>query len=529
MQLINVQQGTDEWLSIRAKHFTASEAPVMMAASSKATRDELLRVKATGTDREITDWVQEHLFDKGHEMEDLARPIVEEMIGEELYPATAIDDDGYLLASFDGMTMMEDTLFEHKMWNGALAEAVRNNDLSPEYYWQLEQQLLVSQAERVIFVVSDGTKDNFESLEYRPVAGRAKALMAGWRQFEEDLNNYTVTSAKEVPVGKAIMRLPALKVEIEGDVKQSNLAIYQSQAMAFINSINTELTTDQDFADAEKTVKFCEEAESELDLIKQQALSQTEKIDLLFRTIDTLREEMRSKRLTLTKLVKTRKDEIRAEIVLQAKKDLAQHIAGLNSRLDGVSLPAIQADFVTAIKGKKTLVSLQGAANDELARAKIEANLFFERYSANLTLFTGIEPAYQNLFADKNQIIAHDKEHLKLLIEQRIVKQKEAEEKQREQQRQIILAREKEAEDARLLASTQQQEDPVTAQQPASNSSNTDTATIARPARTVSKISFNQSIQADLARVGVTMSLDDVQKLAGAIKDGKIRAFSANF
>ncbi|HEN3601653.1 TPA: YqaJ viral recombinase family protein [Yersinia enterocolitica] len=148
MQIINVQQGTPEWHALRSRHFTASEAPVMMAVSSKMRRDELLNMKATGSEREISDWVQTNLFDKGHAQEATARVIVESIIGSELFPATAIDDDGYLLASFDGMTMMEDVLFEHKMWNATLALAVKNKDLPPEYYWQLEQQLAVSDAEK---------------------------------------------------------------------------------------------------------------------------------------------------------------------------------------------------------------------------------------------------------------------------------------------------------------------------------------------------------------------------------------------
>ena len=374
MKIISTIQGSDDWHALRAKYFTASEAPVMMAASSKIRRDELLKMKATGTEREISDWVQTNLFDKGHQQEATARTIVENMIGEELYPATAIDDTGYMLASFDGMTMMEDTLFEHKMWNTTLAEAVRQKDLPPEYYWQLEQQLLVSGAERVIFVCSDGTEENFAWMEYTPVAGRAESLVAGWDQFSQDLENYAPLDIKELPAGKSIMRLPALMVEIEGAVKQSNLTVYQGQALAFIESINTNLSTDQDFADAEEAVKFCEKAESELDLIKKQALSQTEQIDTLFRTIDTLREAMRRKRLDLTRLVQSRKDGIRADIISRAKTALNEHISALNVQLGSVRLPAIAADFAAAIKGKKTVASLQGSANDELARAKIEAN-----------------------------------------------------------------------------------------------------------------------------------------------------------
>ncbi|UCZ75365.1 YqaJ viral recombinase family protein [Dickeya zeae] len=449
MQIVNVQQGTDTWHALRAKHFTASEAPVMMAASSKMRRDELLSMKATGTEREVSDWVQTHLFDKGHEYEAATRAIVENMIDDELFPATAISDDGRLLASFDGITMTEDTLFEHKMWNASLAEHVRNHDLPPEYYWQLEQQLLVSGASRAIFVVSDGTEENFAWMEYKPVEGRASALIAGWDQFESDLKNYSAPVINELPTGKTIMRLPALLVEIEGTVKQSNLAVYEGQALAFIRSINTNLTTDQEFADAEETVKFCEKAEKELDLIKQQALSQTEQIDRLFRTIDTLREEMRGKRLELTRLVKSRKDEIRADIITKARNSLAAHIDELNATLSVVRLPTIPVDFVSAIKGKKTLTSLHSAANDELARAKIEANQLAAQYQQNLKLFDTVPPEYKNLFADLNQIIGNDWEHLQLLIEQRIGNQKKIDE-------------------SRLAAQAQQAIAPATTQQPTS-------------------------------------------------------------
>ncbi len=54
------------------------------------------------------------------------------------------------------------------------------------------------------------------------------------------------------------------------------------------SAINTDLQTDQHFADAEKTVKWCGEVEERLEAAKQHALSQTETIDALFRTIDEI-------------------------------------------------------------------------------------------------------------------------------------------------------------------------------------------------------------------------------------------------
>jgi predicted phage-related endonuclease len=526
MQIINVQQGSAEWHALRAKHFTASEAPVMMAASSKMRRDELLSMKATGTEREISDWVQTNLFDKGHQQEATARVIVESMIGDELYPATAIDDMGCLLASFDGMTMMEDTLFEHKMWNASLAEAVRQQELPPEYYWQLEQQLLVSGAERVIFVCSDGTEENFASMEYTPVPGRADALIAGWFQFKQDLDSFEPNTVKEPPQGKSILRLPALMVEIEGAVKQSNLTVYQGKALAFIESINTTLVTDQDFADAEETVKFCDKAESELDLIKQQALSQTVEIDELFRTIDTLREAMRAKRLELTKLVKSRKEEIRAEIISKAKTALDEHISALNVQLGAVRLPIIPVDFVSAIKGKKTLTSLQGAANDELARAKIEANQICDKYQANLKLFDVIEPAFKPLFADINQLIGNDSEHLKLLIEQRISNQKRLDSERAERERQAAAATQ-----AALVESAE----PVanTSLHSAAAFNYPDTlggtramATVVSEPEEINVRAVIAAIKVDLAHEGIKISAAALEKLIPTIIAGRIRHLS---
>lgn len=531
MQIINVQQGSAEWHALRAKHFTASEAPVMMAASSKMRRDELLSMKATGTEREISDWVQTNLFDKGHQQEATARVIVESMIGDELYPATAIDDMGCLLASFDGMTMMEDTLFEHKMWNASLAAAVRQQELPPEYYWQLEQQLLVSGAERVIFVCSDGTEENFASMEYTPVPGRADALIAGWFQFKQDLDSFEPNTVKESPQGKSIMRLPALMVEIEGAVKQSNLTVYQGKALSFIESINTTLVTDQDFADAEETVKFCDKAESELDLIKQQALSQTVEIDELFRTIDTLREAMRAKRLELTKLVKSRKEEIRAEIISKAKTALNEHISALNVQLGAVRLPIIPVDFVSAIKGKKTLTSLQGAANDELARTKIEANQICDKYQANLKLFDVIEPAFKPLFADINQLVGNDSEHLKLLIEQRISNQKRLDSERIELERQEAAA----AQAAKVA--------PIADPEPVANAPLHSAAAFKYPetlggapavateelkpaGMSITEIIID--VKADLAAEGIKISAAALNQLIPAIIAGRIRHISAN-
>lgn len=435
MKIIEVIQGSPEWHAIRPKYRTASEAPVMMNASSKMRRNELLHMKATGNEKEVCDWVQKNLFDKGHVQEATSRTIVEKMIDQELYPATATDDEDYLLASFDGMTMMQDVLYEHKMWNEKLAAAVRAEELDPEYYWQLEQQLLVSGAEYVCFVCSDGTRNNFVSMDYYPVEGRADQLLAGWAQFDKDLAKYVPVEAKEVAVAKAIKGLPALAVQLTGKVTDSNLAVYKETALSFIQKINTDLKTDQDFADAEATVKFCDKAEKELELVKSQALSQTATIDELFRTIDLLKDEMRNKRLFLEKAVKNRKEAIRTEIKAKADAELFEHITAINDRIGPrVRLPAITADFVGVMKGKRTIATLQDAVDSELARVKIESNAIAEKIEVNLKSLRELDAKYRPLFPDAQELVMKSNEDLVSTIK---VRTNEADqlEKDREAQR----------------------------------------------------------------------------------------------
>ncbi len=418
MQIHNVTQGAPEWHALRANYFTASEAPTMMGTSKYQSRSELLAQKKTGIAPEVSE-SQQRLFDRGHETEALARAIIEAQLGEDLFPVVATE--GNLLASVDGMDSLGTVVFEHKLWNEGLAEKVRSGDLEPHYYWQLEQQLLVTGAERAIFVCSDGTEDNLVQMEYRPVAGRREQLIAGWAQFEQDLAAYVAPEVTVEAVGRAPDALPALRIEVTGMVTASNLDAFKEHALAVFKGINTDLQTDQDFANAEKTVKWCGDVEERLAAARQHALSQTESIDALFRAIDEISAEARAKRLELDRLVKARKEKIRTDIATKAGTALREHIAQINETLGGrVVMPAIAADFAGAIKGKKTVSSVQESADTELARAKIEANQAADSIRHNLRRFDELAADHAFLFADLQQLVLKDIDDLEAVIKARI-------------------------------------------------------------------------------------------------------------
>ena len=440
MKTLNLVQGSPEWLAARAKHFTASEAAAMLGQSDKVKRTELLHMKATGTAKEFSDWVQKNLLDKGHEVEAATRVIIEQRMGEDLYPTTGSTEvEGLpLLASFDGITMLEDTCWENKLWNANLVEYIQTQQDAPATHWpQLEQQLLVSGATRVLFTVSDGTESRLAELWYESKPERRAQLIGGWKQFAKDLAEYKPDAEQPANLtGKAPDTLPALRIEVTGMVTASNLADFKETALAAIRSVNRTLDTDQDFADAEQSVKWCEEVETRLKAAKEHALSQTTSIDQLFKTIDDISAEARKVRLDLEKLVKQRKEAIRDSIILDAKNQLAAHVTSLNATIGKSYMPAMAGDFAGAIKGKRTLASLRDAANTELARVKVEATAIADKLAANLKTLHTLAADHLFLFADEALIVHKSPDDLALLIKSRLDAHQQAEREREERERQ---------------------------------------------------------------------------------------------
>ena len=442
MNIIEVVQGSQEWIEARAEYHTASEAAAMLGLSPYMSRTDLLKQKALGIVADV-DSAKQYLFDKGHAAEAAARPLAEEIIGEDLFPCTGVDDAGWLLASFDGATMLGEILWENKLWNVSLAAEVDSGEIPDSHWPQLEHQLFVSGAEKVLFMVSDGDKETHCWYMSRP--NRRARLIAGWRQFDKDLANYEHVEHTPQAAGVAPESLPTPQIQVRGEVTTSNLAAYRTHALAVFEGISTDLQTDQDFANADKTVKWCQSVEDKLELAKKQALAQTASIDDLFRAIDEIKAQARTKRLELDKLVKGRKESIRVEILAKAKDAFEDHIQQINASLGKVRLPenGFRADFAGAMKNKRTISSLHDAVDTELARAKIAINEIADRIRVNLETLRVESAGYESLFADAQQLVMAENDHLQLTISSRISAHKAAEEARLEAERERIRAEEK--------------------------------------------------------------------------------------
>jgi putative phage-type endonuclease len=427
----DVQQGTGAWLSLREGYSTASEAPAALGVSRYMTRGELLRRKHTGV-AEDPDAATLGRYAAGHAAEAAARPLAEDIVGGELFPVTmtAVVDGVPLLASLDGLTLEGDVCWETKLWNAELADCVRRGELPAQYTAQMDQQLLVSGASRCIFTCTDGTPERLVSCWYEADPAKFAALVAGWRQFHADLAAYELPeAAPAAPVGKAPETLPALLIQVTGAVTASNLAEFKATALGAIRAVNRELKTDQDFADAEKAVKWCAEVEARLKAAKEHALSQTADIDALFRAIDEISAEAKTVRLDLDKLVTRRKTEVKEEAVARARRALDEHIAALNAEIAPFRLPAIAADFAGAIKGLKSLASMQDKLDALLTTTKVAAEVEARAIRANLATFKAEAANFEFLFADLATFVHKAADDFKALLTARIATHQAAEER----------------------------------------------------------------------------------------------------
>lgn len=459
MKTVDLIQGTAAWHAHRAQHHNASDAPAMLGASTNHTRSDLIRELAAGVPREFSDFVQDRVIDPGHEYEAQARAVAEGLIGQDLYPVTGVS--GKFSASFDGLTLMEDIAWEHKRLNEVLRDAMFDGctglDLPLMYQVQLEHQAMVSGCESVFFMASEWSQTRsgeWQMVEerhcwYAPNMELRARIVAGWAQLEADVAAYEPEAASQpAAAGRAPDQMPALLIEVTGQVTASNLATWKDQAIAVFQGISTELSTDQDFADAEKTVKWCGDIEDQLKGAKQHALSQTASIDELFRTIDAISEEARATRLRLEKLVKARKEERRSEIGNDARRAVQQHILGINETLGEHGLPmpsTLIPDIQAAMKGKKSFSSMQEAVSSVVANAKITASQTADRVRANMAVLAE-HPEHATLFADRVRLVAEKAtDDLRNLVSARINEHEQRVEKRREDER----AKMREEEEAR--------------------------------------------------------------------------------
>jgi putative phage-type endonuclease len=445
MKELQLIQGSPEWLAHRANYRNASDTPAVTGSSAYKSRAAFLKERATGIAPEI-DAATQRRFDEGHKFEALARPRMEEIIGEDIFPVVGID--GKWSASFDGLTMMGDINAEHKTLNDMIRACRSAADLPAMYREQMEHQMMVSGATKSLFMatkwkLNDSGKFEMEDERhfwYEPDMALRASIIAAWDQFEKDLAAYTPEESKPALVAEVVKDLPAVMVQVTGSVSiVDNFALFESALRDFVdNKLVRSPQTDQDFVDLDEQIKSLKKAEDALDAAEVQMIAQVASVDSMKRTKDMLHKLARDNRLMAEKILKAEKESRKAEIVTGAHREFSDHLALLLKRT-GVPIPAT-GSFAEAVRGLKSLDSMRDKVSVALANAKIEANAVADRIEANKRQLVEVDG--MSLFPDFASVCTKLPDDFDALLSMRVNQRRESEAKRLEAERERIRAEE---------------------------------------------------------------------------------------
>lgn len=199
--IVQLSQGSPEWLAYRRSRFNASESAAVLAVSPWQTPYQLWLEK-TG---KATNKTNAAML-RGTELEPTARAAYEEHTGLVMQPVVL--EAGRYSASLDGMTLAGDLVLEIKcplrgtrsdLWQDVAAGAV------PEHYVvQVQHQLMVSGAAMAHLWVYDGHKGLLHEI-HRDEA-QMERIQAAWEAFAAHLDQDTPPALTE---GDTVQRLDA--------------------------------------------------------------------------------------------------------------------------------------------------------------------------------------------------------------------------------------------------------------------------------------------------------------------------------
>lgn len=154
MKIIELEQGTPEWLSWRKTVITATEASVIMGNNPWDTPYSCWQRKLGLIEEKQSNEAME----RGKRLEPEARAKFNEEFGLDMTPQVVESSEfGFLGASLDGISNSGKTLLEIKCGGAKLHMMASKGEIPAYYLDQMQHQLLVTGAERCFYYSYDGT------------------------------------------------------------------------------------------------------------------------------------------------------------------------------------------------------------------------------------------------------------------------------------------------------------------------------------------------------------------------------------
>ena len=454
MQIIELVQGSPAWHEHRKNHRNASDTPSVTGHSPYKSRSKFMSEWVSGIADEVNASTQ-RIFDQGHRAEALARPLMESIIGEELFPCVGVD--GVWSASFDGITMSEEIAAEHKSLNDTLRAMTCAAELPIYYREQMEHQLMVCGGVKCLFMASKWNDDDTLAEEihfwYEPDMQLRAQIIAAWDQFIMDAAEHKPQEYIPAPKAEVTIELPALFVHAKGEITEHNMEAFGTALTAKLSEVRAiALVTDQDFSNAKAAAKKFRETAKEITLSEAAMLAQTETIGEASRKMKAWVKDLNATALQLEKDVEREDLAKKRTMVSETALAYSAHIEGLEAETRPIQLNIPRPDFALAIKGKSRYDKMQGALDDALAAGKITADAIALDIRRKLEWFRAASSEHQMLFPDLANIIVHPVDGFRAIVDGRISKHKADETAKLVRIQEEADARAKAAQDAILAA-----------------------------------------------------------------------------
>lgn len=185
MKLVELVQGSDEWLKFRNNKIGASDAPIIMGKSPHTTPYQLWQIKMGLLKVEDNDAMR-----KGRELEPVARRKFIDLTGWEVFPAVAVHEEiEYMSASFDGISPCGKIMLEIKVAGKQDHEMAMDGIVPPKYEDQLQQQLEVNKTAECVFYFSYKTDGSYKMLQIERDPKRIEEIKKEEKTFWDCMQN----------------------------------------------------------------------------------------------------------------------------------------------------------------------------------------------------------------------------------------------------------------------------------------------------------------------------------------------------
>jgi putative phage-type endonuclease len=185
-RIVDLVQGSPEWHKFRSSHLGASETPIIMIASPYKTPFRLWQEKLGESDKEQeTDNMR-----AGTILEPEIRAFVEDETDIIFVPVVLeCKDLSWMSASLDGFDETQTVILECKLNNKENHSLVKNQQIPVHHFYQVQKQLLVSDAEYCIYASKHG--DEILMTRVMPDKTAMNEIIDAEKEFWDHLINFT--------------------------------------------------------------------------------------------------------------------------------------------------------------------------------------------------------------------------------------------------------------------------------------------------------------------------------------------------